>query len=256
MGTFLFDKIVFGPIKSRRLGHSLGINLLSTSHKVCNFDCIYCECGFSDNKATANEKFCNTDSLFIELEKEISKRREHEIDAITYAGNGEPTLHPRFLSIAKKIKELRDQYSPKSKIVLLTNGTTLHKSSVQQAFKFIDDVLIKLDAGSNELIEQINKPLSQFGIDKLIANLKQLETSIKIQSMFLEGTVNGKDVSNTRQENLNLWLKWITQIEPKEVYIYSINRDTPVSTLYPVSNKKLEQIALKVRELGIKTIVT
>ncbi len=256
MGTFLFDKIVFGPIKSRRLGNSLGINLLSTEHKVCNFDCIYCECGLSSKTIPVKEKFCRIELLFSELEKVLSSQREVEIDAITYAGNGEPTLHPAFLSIAKKVENLRDRYSPNSKIALLTNGTTINKPSVQQAFEHIDDILIKLDAGNDELIAEINKPLSHFGIDKLIAGLKQLKTRVKIQSMFLEGSADGKDISNTTKQNVDSWLNWVSQINPEEVYIYSIDRDTPISTLQPVGPDKLEQIAQKVRKLGIKTIVT
>lgn len=256
MGTFLFDKIVFGPIKSRRLGNSLGINLLSIDTKVCNFDCIYCECGFSDKMRTATEKFCDTDELFTPLERVLSTKDNELINSITYAGNGEPTLHPRFLTIAKKVKSLRDIYSPNSDIVLLTNGTTLNKASVQKAFEYIDHVLVKLDAGSDELIREINKPLSRFGIDKLIVGLMKLKTSIKIQSMFIEGTVNGVDISNTTAKNVDLWLKWISLIKPEEVYIYSINRDTPVLTLKAVELKKLEDIAKKVRKLGIKTIVT
>lgn len=256
MGTFLFDKIVFGPIKSRRLGNSLGINLLSTDIKVCNFDCIYCECGFSNKSRMAKEKFCDTGELYNQLERVLSSRDNETINAITYAGNGEPTLHPRFLTIAKKVKSLRDNYSPSSDIVLLTNGTTLNKVSVQKAFESIDHILVKLDAGSDELIREINKPLSRFGIDKLVFGLMKLKTKIKIQSMFIEGTVNDVDISNTTEENVDLWLKWISLIKPDEVYIYSINRDTPILTLKAVELKKLEDIAKKVRKLGIKTIVS
>lgn len=256
MGTFLFDKIVFGPIKSRRLGNSLGINLLSTDIKVCNFDCVYCECGFSNKSRMAKEKFCDTGELFNQLERVLSSSDNETINAITYAGNGEPTLHPRFLTIAKKVKSLRDNYSPSSDIVLLTNGTTLNKASVQKAFESIDHILVKLDAGSDDLIREINKPLSRFGIDKLVFGLMKLKTKIKIQSMFLEGTVNDVDISNTTEENVDSWLKWISLIKPDEVYIYSINRDTPVLTLKAVKLKKLEDIAKKVRKLGIKTIVT
>ncbi len=255
MGTFLFSEDVFGPVNSRRLGVSLGINLLSTKQKVCNFDCVYCECGFTPNAGSISDKFADADRLISTLEKRLSTHQDPRLDAITFAGNGEPTLHPRFEEISSKIRKLRDYYYPNCKIVLLTNGTTLHKTQVRKALENIDIVAIKLDAGTDQLIEEVDRPLSPLSTEKLIHRIKRLNRPVKIQTMFLRGMINGNAFDNSREEHLLPWLKCIKEIRPQEVMLYSLDRETPLNSLEPVSRNTLEHIAELLKKEGIASSI-
>lgn len=252
MSTFLFDEIVVGPVASRRFGKSLGINLLSPKNKVCNFDCIYCECGYTKNDSTAGDKFCGIDELKRELADFFNQNPDVTINAITFAGNGEPTLHPKFEAIAQTIEKIRDLFCPSAEIVLLTNGTTLHKQSIKNSVKYIDKVVVKLDAGLNELLFKIDKPLSPFKIENLVDDIKELDHDVFLQSMFLRN----HEIDNTTEVNLKNWLRWIELIQPKQVMLYSIARDTPLKSLKVIPKDELENIAKRVEQLGIKTLVS
>lgn len=249
MSTFLFNETIFGPVNSRRLGVSLGINLLSTEAKVCNFDCIYCECGYtSDNAVTT--KFAKVSDVIDELSERL--RQKLALDAITYAGNGEPTLHPQFLKIAEVVHQIRNQLAPSTRIVLLTNGTTLHKTSVRNALKWMDEIEVKLDAGSTQLINDINQPLSNFSIEQFVKNIQELNRPISIQSLFFVGSKDGHQINNYADNVIKEWLGCLEKIQPEHVILYSIARDTPLKSLRPVSPKILREIAMKVAQVGIK----
>ncbi len=256
MATFLFDKHVFGPVKSRRLGNSLGINLLSTHYKVCDFDCIYCECGWTHHKPDS-EKFVNKKVFLQLLESKLRQFKKDNIpvDFITYAGNGEPTLHPHFLEIAKKVSELRDQYFPDCKIALLSNGSTLGKSKIKAAFEYIEDVILKLDAVQQELFQLINRPNEHRQIDDICQNMVSLDGNFIAQSMFLKGTVDGVEFDNSEQSVVDKWKQKIQLVQPRYVQIYSIARDTPLETIHAVSNERLHNIAEQIEELGIRAEV-
>ena len=256
MKTFLFDDIIFGPVNSRRLGKSLGINLLPTTCKYCNFNCIYCECGWTNNKTSI--KFHPVDLVINELEKALIKfSNENEpLDVITYAGNGEPTLHPKFSEIIEKTILLRDTYCPKVKIAVLTNATMLHKESVFNSLMNIDLPILKLDSGIESTIININQPTGKFNIAELTKNLKKFNGNFYIQTMFLKGEFNGKIIDNTTVPELEAWLKLINEIKPKQVMIYSIARNTPAENLYKVSVEELSVIAKKVKHLGIEVLIT
>lgn len=256
MNTFLFDNIIFGPVNSRRLGKSLGINLLPTTSKYCNFNCIYCECGWSKN--IGKIEFHSVDTVISELEKVLEKysSTSENIDVITYAGNGEPTMHPKFNEIIDQTILLRNKYSPNVKIAVLSNATMLHKESVFNSLLKIDLPILKLDSGIESTIININQPTGNFSIIKLIENLKRFNGNFHLQTMFLKGEFNGNIIDNTSEIEINEWLKIIEKTMPKQVMIYSIARNTPADNLIPVSLEELGTIAKKVRNLGIDVLIT
>lgn len=256
MSTILFDEMIFGPVESRRFGISLGINLLSSDIKVCNFDCIYCECGYSHYDLQIANKFTSETVLLDELNHQFKAGKYEALDAITYAGNGEPTLHPHFDSIARSIKLLRDKYHPNVKIVLLTNGSTLSSKRFKNAAPWIDEICIKLDAGNQEFFDTINHPLGKFTLSQLVESIKSLEIPITIQSIFFRGMVNGNQFDNSDPKHVNAWLELIREIRPELVMIYSISRDTALESLEAISKIKLDNIAAKVHKLDINTLVS
>lgn len=258
MPTFLFDNIIFGPIKSRRLGSSLGINLLSPTAKICNFDCIYCECGWTDIEGI-KDKFVDKNELQNQLMQKLSNLAEtsHNIDYITFAGNGEPTLHPRFEQIVDDVIALRNKWIPKTKIAVLSNATTLRKPSVLRALEKIDKRILKLDAGSDEMFQLMDKPLGKMNLTKVYEDLKSLPNKdFTIQTMFLKGQINGQPVDNTEEKEVQAWIDKLIEIKPKEVMLYTIDRDTPVDSLGKVPKKDLEVIADRLKVLGIGSYVS
>lgn len=257
MPTFLFDACVFGPIKSRRLGSSLGINLLSLNQKVCNFDCIYCECGSSHHLKKELPTFVENDDLLTDLENRLKECTSNNtlIDTITFAGNGEPTIHPKFLSIVKAVISLRDKYFPSAQVAVLTNGVAMKNKRVSAALKLVDMAIIKLDGGTDDFINLIDQPKRKLSIVKFQNEMAKFDGEFIIQTMFLKGSVNGKLVDNSSGEELEQWLMRIKEINPKEVHLYSIDRDTPIDTLECIPKERLEMIASRVNELGIETLV-
>lgn len=256
METFLFNELVFGPVESRRFGSSLGINLLSTSHKICNYNCVYCECGLTGDLRNLKNRFADIQNLEHELEQKLSSQEALDLDVITYAGNGEPTLHPRFSQISKIVRSLRDKYTPWCKIVLLTNGTTLRKSNVRNALKYIDTAVIKLDAGTDEMLNDIDHPNVPIRTIDLVNQIKLLPFDFTIQTMFLKGEVYGNKIDNTTTKNVKSWIELLQKMNPKMVMIYTIARNTPFNSIKPVSQTKLESIASLVRKAGINTLVS
>lgn len=257
METFLFSEHVFGPVKSRRLGSSLGINLLSTKQKVCNFNCIYCECGLTEKLRANDVLFVNPKELLEKLELKLIHCKENNIpiDTITYAGNGEPTMHPSFLSIARKVSELRARFFPDAKTALLSNGTTLGRKNIESALKYFDLAIIKLDAGDDRLLRLIDLPKDKQHFRKLLNNLERLRNKLIIQTMFLKGNVNGEIIDNSSEKAVSDWIKKLKEIKPLEVQLYSIDRSVPVQGIERIPKDKLDKIALKVEETGIKTRV-
>ncbi len=255
--TFLFNEIIFGPIISRRLGNSLGINLLSTKSKICNFDCIYCECGWTglDKKV---KKFNSKEEVIANLESKLQelKNTNFRLDAITFAGNGEPTMHPDFSEIIDKVILLRDNYFPKTKISVLSNASMLNNKNIVTALKKVDQRILKLDAGTELDFKIINKPKSRRTINWVVDHLKYFNGDLIIQSMFLKGQLEDGYFDNTTDENVNAWLKLIAEIKPKLVMIYSIDRATPTKELEKISQEKLNEIGSKVNQLGINTLIT
>ncbi len=256
MGTFLFDSIVFGPVKSRRLGVSLGINLLPTNQKICSFDCIYCECGWTDSMATLDYPTLSEVEQSLES-KLVEMTKTGELpDVITFAGNGEPTLHPEFPTIIDSTITLRNKYCPSAKIAVLSNSTLIHDTHIFESLLKVDQNILKLDSVFPETIEILNQPLYKIEISSLIENLKRFSGRCTIQTLFVKGTFRGKAIDNTTEAEVDAWLKAIQEIKPKDVMIYTIARETPTDTLHKIPLSTLQSIARKVERLGIKTQVS
>lgn len=256
--TFLFDKIIFGPLKSRRLGFSLGVNLLPTHVKLCNFNCIYCECGWTNTKGISAGSFHSRGDVKKKLEEAMIELKSKNIffDVITFAGNGEPTMHPEFSKIIDDTIELRDHYFPKTKIAVLTNATMLNRKEVVDALKKIELRILKLDAGTEELFQEINHPHSRRSLNWVIDHLHYFNGDFILQSMFLKGESNGVFIDNTTDENINAWLLLLKQINPRQVMLYSIDRATAEKGLKKIDDVKLQEIAMKVKALGIDAMVS
>lgn len=253
--SFLVEPLIFGPIKSRRLGNSLGINLLPEVGKICSFNCIYCECGWNpENKKNSG---IPTKEIFEQaLEKRLQelKGTADEPDSITFSGNGEPTLNPDFVDIIDITIRLRDLYIPNAKISVLTNGTTLHKKGIFNAVSKVDNNIIKIDGGTYETIKAINKPNVDFDLEKYISTLQEYKGDLIIQTCFLRGEHNGVKIDNTTDEEVALWIEHIKKINPKKTMIYAIDRETPEKKLEKISLIELEQIAQPLRELGYEVV--
>lgn len=257
MAGFLFNEIVFGPVKSRRFGVSLGINLLPDTMKYCTFNCIYCECGLTSDDQEKRVRLFATDDIISALENRFAELKAKDLkpDNITFAGNGEPTIHPDFPAIIDKTIELRNQYFPEAKITVLSNATRLHKAQVRDALKRIDNNVLKLDAGSERMFQLIDRPNNKVSLPEIIDQLKEFEGNFIIQTLFLRGVVNNNRIDNTSIEELNLWLSHVEKLRPSLVMLYSIDRETPEQDLEKISSKELEQIAHKVRQLNINAEV-
>lgn len=257
MATFLFDRIVFGPVKSRRLGVSLGINLLPIHRKVCNFDCVYCECGLNMPGTKVDEKLPTREMVSTALRQklEVMKANSEAPDVITFAGNGEPTIHPQFATIIDDTIALRNTYFPNAKISVLSNATMLHKQDVVEALLKADQSLLKLDSGLESSINQINQPAKAVPVSKLIEQFKQFNGRLIIQSLFTRGTVGNAKVDNTTEADINAWIECLKQIMPEMVMIYTIERDTPFEGLQKIAVDELKAIAKRVNAIGINTQV-
>lgn len=251
--SFLFNEIVFGPVSSRRFGVSLGINLLPDTMKYCSFNCIYCECGLTDYDQEERAKLYSTGSIISALEERFRELHEKGLkpDNITFAGNGEPTMHPGFAEVIDKTVALRDVYFPLAKITVLSNSTRLTKDSVRTALEKIDHNVLKLDAGSEEMFRAINRPLSPVTLENIVTDLKKFHGKVIIQTLFIRGVCKGVAVDNTTEHEISLWLKHLNEIRPSMVMLYSISRETPEEGLSKISAEEMEAIAQKVRALDL-----
>jgi wyosine [tRNA(Phe)-imidazoG37] synthetase (radical SAM superfamily) len=259
MATFLFDEIIFGPVRSRRLGVSLGINLLPTKRKICNFNCIYCECGWTQDIEKAVSHLPGREEVYNALDSKLSELIKKNIipDVITYAGNGEPTLHPDFPGIIDDSIILRDKYFKKTRIAVLSNATTISNPLIKNALLKVDQNILKLDSAFDSTIKIHNQPRVNVNVEELINNLIGFDGKLIIQTLFLRGIHNGKVVDNTTRVEIREWLKALERIKPSEVMIYTISRDTPEGArLKKVPLNELKEIAALVESIGIRTQVS
>jgi wyosine [tRNA(Phe)-imidazoG37] synthetase (radical SAM superfamily) len=258
MATILFDKIVYGPVHSRRLGISLGVNLSPADGKRCTFNCIYCECGLNEERKT-HSKAPSRGDVRHALTEALSKMRAEgtKPDVITFSGNGEPSMHPEFAGIIDDTLLIRDKLCPTARVAVLSNSTMLHKENVVEALLKVDDNLMKFDAAENELIDIIDQPAVQdFTAEKLIEQLCLFNGKLTIQSIFLKGEHRGISFDNTAGENVKSWIEALKRIRPQKVMIYTINRETPVKTLERIPPESLQKIADKVRDAGFDVSVS
>lgn len=250
----LFGSIVYGPIRSRRLGVSLGINLMPTTAKLCTFDCVYCECGW--NQPVLHPNLPTRADVCAALESQLSAAIE-PIDVITFSGNGEPTLHPDFLGIIQDTCALRDQYCPKAKVSVLSNSTQLGRTDVIEALRLCDNRILKLDSAIDATMRLIDKPVNaQLTVKQIAQWLSIFDGDFTLQTCFLRGEYQGQTIDNTTPEELTAWYEMVDYLHPKQVMIYVIDRVTPLETLEKIPAETMEKIAIPLREKGIDVIVS
>ena len=250
----LFDSIIYGPIHSRRLGVSLGINLMPTTAKLCTFDCVYCECGW--NQPVSHPSLPTRADVCAALESQLSAAIE-PIDVITFSGNGEPTLHPDFLGIIQDTCALRDQYCPKAKVSVLSNSTQLGRIDVFEALRLCDNRILKLDSAIDATMRLIDKPVNaQLTVKQIVQWLSIFDGDFTLQTCFLRGEYQGQTIDNTTPEELTAWYEMVDYLHPKQVMIYVIDRVTPLETLEKIPAETMEKIAIPLREKGIDVIVS
>ena len=249
----LFDSIVYGPIHSRRLGVSLGMNLMPTTAKLCTFDCVYCECGW--NQPVSHPILPTRQQVREALMAQLSTLTTQP-DVITFSGNGEPTLHPDFLGIIQDTCALRNQYAPNAKISVLSNSTQLGRSDVVEALKFCDNRILKLDSAIDATMQLIDKPVNpNLTVEQIAQWLSLFDGDFTLQTCFLRGEYNGQIIDNTTPEELSAWYAMVKRLHPKQVMIYVIDRATPLQTLSKVPPHEMQAIAAPLREQGIDVIV-
>lgn len=224
-----FDDIVFGPIFSRRLGSSLGVNILPSKGKLCNFDCVYCECGWNKDGAVPDRHFPELAQVQAALQSKMSRLANEgtPVDSITFSGNGEPTMHPEFAAIIDVTLALRDKYFPHAKVSVLSNATLLGRDDVSRALMKVDNPILKIDASSQDLIEKINKPVGKYDLADVIGHMKSFEGRFILQTMFLKSS----EFDTASAEALQAWMNIVRELKPRQVMVYTIDRETPDKTL-------------------------
>ena len=250
--TIIFPSPIFGPIHSRRLGVSLGINLLPDDGKVCSFDCIYCECGFNAEHRT--KKLLPTrEEVRMALEEKLKDMQANgpAPDVLTFAGNGEPTAHPHFPEIIEDTLALRDRYFPKAKVSVLSNSTFIDRPVVFEALNKIDNNILKLDTVDEEYIHLLDRPNGKYSVKKIIEKMKEFKVNCIVQTMFLKGSYQGKDVDNTSDKYVLPWIEAVKEIAPRQVMIYTIDRETPDHDLQKATHEELDRIVALLEKEGI-----
>jgi wyosine [tRNA(Phe)-imidazoG37] synthetase (radical SAM superfamily) len=232
------------------MGLSLGVNLLPTDHKFCNFNCIYCECGLNEQVPKNYVPHLPSHKEVIEHLAVSLQTVEQKPDAITFAGNGEPTIHPEFAEIIHDVIVLRNTHSPQSEVVVLTNATQLHKPHILSALQEVDRCMFKLDSAIPETIAAINQPAQRDYLENFVHNIQAFKGKKIIQTMFLRGTVCGKTIDNTTDTEIDALIALYKKLRADEVFVYSIQRDTPLP-LKTVSHEELSSIAQKIQAAGI-----
>ena len=257
MSTVIYPSPIFGPVHSRRLGVSLGINLLPADGKRCTFDCIYCECGFNKD-FRPHLPLPTREEVRTALEARLKDMQANgpAPDVLTFAGNGEPTLHPHFPEIIEDTRALRDRYFPEAKISVLSNSTQVFRPEVFEALKRVDNNILKLDTVDGDYIRLVDRPSGHYEVDRLVERLKAFEGKVIIQTMFMKGSFEGKDVDNTSDRFVEPWLKAVKEIGPSQVMIYTIDRETPDHDLRKATHEELDRIAARVRQEGLAVSVS
>ena len=257
MATVIYPSPIFGPVHSRRLGVSLGINLLPADGKFCSFDCIYCECGFNGDHRP-HQKLPTREEVREALEARLQDMKQNgpKPDVLTFAGNGEPTAHPHFAGIIEDTLRLRDTYFPEAKVSVLSNSTFIHKPEVFDALNKIDNNILKLDTIDATYINKVDRPTGHYDVKQVIECMKAFKGNLIVQTLFMKGTFEGENVDNTTDEYVLPWLEVVKQIAPRQVMIYTIDRETPAPDLLKATREELDRIGELVRQTGIPCSVS
>ncbi len=253
MSTVLYASPVFGPVHSRRLGLSLGINLLPADGKVCTCDCIYCECGFNAERRPKSA-LPTREAVRSALESKLSEMQtEGRVpDVLTFAGNGEPTAHPDFPEIIEDTLTLRDRFCPEAKVSVLSNATRAGRPEVRQALLKVDNNILKLDTVSGEYIQRVDRPTGHYDVAEVVEALRSYNGHVIIQTLFMQGEdEEGNSVDNTSEAYVGPWLEAVKLIAPQQVMAYTIDRETPAKGLRKATREQLDAIVKRVLDLGI-----
>lgn len=253
MPTVIYPSPIFGPVKSRRLGISLGINLLPADGKICTFDCIYCECGLNATRR-AKQAMPTREEVATALESKLVEMAKNGTmpDVLTFAGNGEPTIHPHFNGIIDDTIKMRNKICPAAKVSVLTNATLITRDTVFEALKKVDNNILKLDTIDPEYISTVDRPTGKYDVNVIIERMKAFEGKAVIQTMFMKGEIDGKNIDNTGDEYVMPWIAAVKEIAPREVMIYTIDRETPVSSLQKATHEELDRVVALLAQEGIK----
>lgn len=253
MSTIIFPSPIFGPVRSRRLGISLGINLMPADGKICTFDCIYCECGFNKEHRPKSAR-PTREEVSSALRKQLIKMQsEGELpDVLTFAGNGEPTTHPDFADIIDDVIALRNEFCPNAKVSVLSNATRAALPAVKQALLKVDNNILKLDTVDADYIRRVNKPTGPYDVQQVIEALAAYNGKVIVQTMFMKGSSNGFSVDNTGEDFVKPWIEALKQIKPRQVMIYTIDRETPEQGLLKATPEELDHIVALLEQEGFK----
>jgi len=257
MSTVIYPSPIFGPVHSRRLGVSLGINLMPGDGKICTFDCIYCECGFNADRRPTLPRPTRSevrDALSRRLEQ--MRREGPAPDVLTFAGNGEPTAHPEFAAIVDDVIALRDQFFPSARISVLSNATRAHLPEVKRALLRVDNNILKLDTVDPDYIRRVNRPAGVYDVRRIVETLCGYDGQLIVQTMFMRGSDQTGSVDNTSDSYVMPWLDAVRAIRPRAVMIYTIDRETPDHNLLKATHEDLDRIAALVRSAGIDCTVS
>lgn len=257
MGTLLFPSPVFGPVRSRRLGVSLGINLMPADGKTCNFDCIYCECGFNADRRPRSRR-PSREEVRAALERQLRLMREEGDlpDVLTFAGNGEPTTHPEFPGIIDDTLALRDAFCPTAKVSVLCNAVLAGRPAIREALRKVDNNILKLDTVSPGYIARVNRPAGRYDVERTVEALAAFRGRCVVQTLFMQGEWEGRSVDNTGDEYVLPWMEALRRIRPRQVMIYTIDRETPAADLRKAAPDRLDRIADLLRAEGWETSVS
>lgn len=250
MQTVLFHSTIFGPIHSRRLGISLGINLMPNDGKICSFDCLYCEAGFNA-QGPGHAGVPSRETVKRQLKKKLEQMRAENqpLDVITFSGNGEPTLHPHFKDVVHDVLLLRNRYYPQARVSVLSNSTMASKPEVQKALRLVDNNILKLDSAVPATMRLINRPVSpDVQPEGVIADLAAFDGHCIVQTMMLRGQHEGHVVDNTTDAEVTALIEAYRQIRPSEVMLYTIDRQTPEQNLQKVPLDELNRIAARIQQ--------
>lgn len=253
MQTVLFHSTVYGPIHSRRLGMSLGINLMPNDGKICSFDCLYCEAGFNA-QGPGKDGVPSRETVKRQLKHKFEEMKAagQTLDVITFSGNGEPTLHPDFKRVVEDVLRLRTQYFPEAKVSVLSNSTMAGKPAVAEALLKVDNNILKLDSALPRTFRILNRPVSPNCLPEgIIADLMKFSGQCIVQTIMTRGEYEGEHFDNTTDEELDALLAAYLQIKPREVMLYSIDRKTPAENMEKVSAEELNRIAQRFRDAGL-----
>ena len=252
MSTIIYPSPIFGPVHSRRLGISLGINLMPADGKICTFNCIYCECGLNeDHRPTLPRP--TRELVTQKLEEKLKEMAaEGQLpDVLTFAGNGEPTCHPHFAEIIDDTIRLRDRYCPEAKVSVLSNSTMIQHQKVHDALMRVDNNILKLDTIDPLYINKVDQPVGTYDVQQIIERMKAFNGHLIIQTMFMRGEYLGESVDNTSDAFVTPWLDTVKAIKPQQVMVYTIDRETPAQGLLKASHEQLDAIRDRVIAQGI-----